>query len=98
MPSCLARATAWATTRTDDGLSEKAQVSRLNPAAATDRYPRGAIASGTGAECSSLSAVDPVTIRPSAPSADDPITSVPASSSCTASTRAEDTERPVTER
>jgi hypothetical protein len=45
-----------------------------------------------------LSAVDPVTIRPSAPSADEPITSVLASSSCTVSTSADDTERPVTDR
>ena len=53
------------------------------------------MASGIGAECSSFSAVDPVTIRPSGPSADDPITSVLPSTSRTASTSADDTDRPV---
>jgi hypothetical protein len=53
------------------------------------------MASGIGAECSSFSAVDPVTIRPSGPSAEDPITSVLPSTSRTASTSADDTERPV---
>ena len=37
MPSCLASATAWPTIRADDSLSENAQVSRVKPAAATDR-------------------------------------------------------------
>ena len=37
VPSCLASSAAWATVRTDASLSENAHVSRVNPAAATDR-------------------------------------------------------------
>ena len=53
------------------------------------------MATGMGAECSSFSAVAPMRIRPSGPSADDPITSVLPSTSRTASTSADDTDRPV---
>jgi hypothetical protein len=37
VPSTLASSTAWATVRTEDGLSEKAHVSRVNPSAAVER-------------------------------------------------------------
>ena len=40
------------------------------------RYPRGAIVTGTGEECSNLSAVLPMTIRPGSTSAEEPTTRV----------------------
>lgn len=91
---------AWTrpTTAAEAGESEEAQVTLPTPSAATERNSRGLIASGTGEACSSLSAVDPATTRPTWPSVDEPSTSTVASSSSRTSTSALAVDRPVTAR